>query len=258
MLELAPWNFRHVALSSAPGHGGRHLPDAAGLSRPARSRAPSSTATPTLSSALSAQGVTGSGTAVGDAASSLDLRLTVPARAPHDDHDPLVSVSVHLADAELPQAPPPFAQRSTRFPLRRRCADRYRPPALAIALARGAMTAARSTSRARTSLGTNPRRPRRAHAGARRRDAARRRAHRDYRRRRQDHRRRRGGRRLEPRYAAVAKSVLRAVAEPNNDGGETLHVPLSLQDRRLYVGPAPVAALRHSRGARAARRAAHA
>ena len=50
---------------------------------------------------------------------------------------------------------------------------------------------------------------------------------------------------LEPRYAGVAKSVLRAISAKDENGAEALHVPLTIQDQRLYIGPAAVAALPH-------------
>lgn len=50
---------------------------------------------------------------------------------------------------------------------------------------------------------------------------------------------------LEPRYAGVAKSVLRAISAKDENGADALHVPLTIQDQRLYVGPAAVAVLPH-------------
>lgn len=47
------------------------------------------------------------------------------------------------------------------------------------------------------------------------------------------------------RYADFAKSVLRAIAAKDENGASALRVPLTLQDRRLYIGPAAVAALPH-------------
>jgi hypothetical protein len=48
---------------------------------------------------------------------------------------------------------------------------------------------------------------------------------------------------IEPRYAGVAKSVLRAISAKDETGAGALHVPLTIQDQRLYIGPAAVAAL---------------
>jgi hypothetical protein len=50
---------------------------------------------------------------------------------------------------------------------------------------------------------------------------------------------------LQARYAGLAKSVLRAIAAPDGTGDGALHVPLTLEDQRLYVGPAAIAALPH-------------
>jgi hypothetical protein len=47
---------------------------------------------------------------------------------------------------------------------------------------------------------------------------------------------------LEARHAGTVKSVLRAISSPA-DGGAGLHVPLTLQDQRLYIGPATIAVL---------------
>lgn len=48
---------------------------------------------------------------------------------------------------------------------------------------------------------------------------------------------------LAARYAGIIKSVLRAIASPDGKGGDAIRLPLTLQDQRLYVGPAMVAVL---------------
>ncbi len=49
---------------------------------------------------------------------------------------------------------------------------------------------------------------------------------------------------LKERFAGFAKSVIRAIATPGDDGGR-VHLPVTVQDQRLYVGPATIAALPH-------------
>ncbi len=46
---------------------------------------------------------------------------------------------------------------------------------------------------------------------------------------------------MEARYAGIAKSVLRAISAPTGTGADALRVPLTLEDRRLFIGPAAVA-----------------
>jgi hypothetical protein len=48
---------------------------------------------------------------------------------------------------------------------------------------------------------------------------------------------------LQQRYADVAKSVLRAISAKDETGKAALHVPVSIQEQRVYIGPAAVAAL---------------
>ncbi|HZT50521.1 MAG TPA: DUF2125 domain-containing protein [Stellaceae bacterium] len=50
---------------------------------------------------------------------------------------------------------------------------------------------------------------------------------------------------LAPRYAGFAKTVLRAISDKDESGGDALTMPLTIQDQRLYVGPAEVAVLPH-------------
>ncbi|MEE9318595.1 MAG: DUF2125 domain-containing protein [Rhodospirillales bacterium] len=46
---------------------------------------------------------------------------------------------------------------------------------------------------------------------------------------------------IEPHPAALVKTVLAALARKTGDGGAQLKVPLSLQDRQVFVGPIPMA-----------------
>jgi hypothetical protein len=49
---------------------------------------------------------------------------------------------------------------------------------------------------------------------------------------------------LQQRFAGFAKSVMHAIATPGDDGGK-VHLPVTVQDQRIYIGPATVAALPH-------------
>ena len=50
---------------------------------------------------------------------------------------------------------------------------------------------------------------------------------------------------LASRAAGFAKSVLHAIAAPDGKGADTLHLPLTLENQRLYLGPAAIAVLPH-------------
>jgi len=187
--------------------------------------------------------VSGRGVADGDSASSLSVHLDIPARPPQGDRDPFISVNAQVTDATLPQAPAPFAQRIDSLSLTTTVRGPVPAAPLISALTQwrdaGGTLDIEGTHIAwnKTSIdlaGTLALDSAMQPEGALTATIA-------------------GGDsivdaivtagKLDPRYAAVAKSVLRAIAEPNPDGSETLHVPLSLQDQRLYLGPAPIAAL---------------
>jgi hypothetical protein len=193
--------------------------------------------------AARASAVEGAGAARGFAADTLDLKLTLPQHAPTTDRDPLAAASVSLTAAVLPQAPPPFPRRIDAFALAATLRGAIPPGALADALAtwrdgggtldidsahivwakttidldgtlaldqalqpQGALTATVTGADAVVDAIVD--------AGV-----------------------------LEARYADFAKAVLRAIGRPDEDGADQLHVPVTLQDRRLYVGPAPIAPL---------------
>jgi hypothetical protein len=46
---------------------------------------------------------------------------------------------------------------------------------------------------------------------------------------------------VKPRPAALAKAALGVLAAGQGAGGDEITVPLSIQDRRLYLGPVAVA-----------------
>ncbi len=181
-------------------------------------------------------------------------RGRVVARAPPDacprarrqgDHDPFVSLDARLADVSVPQAPPPFAQRLDALSVTATVRGALPSAPLAIALAgwrdgggtldiEGAHAAWGKTSidldgtlaldsamqpegaLSATIAGGDGIIDAIVAAGG-----------------------------LDPRYAGVAKSVLRAVAEPNPDGSEdAARVPALwlAGPAALHIGPAPVAA----------------
>ena len=52
---------------------------------------------------------------------------------------------------------------------------------------------------------------------------------------------------MEARYAGIAKAILRAIAGPQDADkpDAPLKVPLTIQDSRVYLGPAEIARLPH-------------
>ena len=242
VLDAAPWNLRRWRFRAPQGMEADVIPGAAGLSAGTVDGTVVDSDDGTMI-AFMAKPVTGNGIATGAAASSLDMRLTLPGRAPQSDRDPFISLDARLADVSVPQAPPPFSQRFDALSLATTVRGPIPAAPLPSALTRWrdaggtldiegahlawdktkvdidgtlALDSAMQPEGALSATITGGDSIIDAIVAA-------------------------GG--LDPRYAAVAKSVLRAVAEPNPDGSETLHVPLSLQDQRVYIGPAPVAAL---------------
>ena len=193
--------------------------------------------------ATHARAIAGAGAAQGFTADTLELKLTLPRQAPKTDRDPLAEASVSLAAADLPQAPPPFPRRIDALTLVATVRGAMPPGALVDALAKwrdgggtldidsahiawgkttvdldgtlaldqamqpqGAFTATVTGGDAIVDAIVD--------AGV-----------------------------IEAQYAEFAKAVLRAIAHPDDDGVDALHVPVTVQDRRIYVGPAPIAAL---------------
>ncbi len=235
--DLRRWRFRapEGAVVSAPL-------EAAGLAAGAVEGSVAAADGATIVTAR-ASAVEGAGAAQGFSADTVDLKLTLPQRAPQSDRDPLAEASVSLAAAQLPQAPPPFPRRIDAVALAATLRGAIPPGALDIALAKwrddggtldidsahiawakttidldgtlaldeamqpqGALTATVTGADAVVDAIVD--------AGV-----------------------------IEARYADFAKAVLRAIGHPDDDGVDQLHVPVTLQDRRLYVGPAPIAPL---------------
>jgi hypothetical protein len=239
VLEAAPWNLRQWRFSADQG---------AAASAPAAGAAAGSLQGTVAASdagtvvTTSASGISGSGLAAGFAAAALAASVTVPAQAPQSDRDPLLALSVRLDDVQLPQAPPPLAPHIDALALTVTARGRIAPGPVDHALAQwrdqggtldieaahlawggisidldgtlaldaslqpeGALTA--------TIAGADKLIDASVAAGT-----------------------------IDRRGAGFARSVMHAIALPGANG-DTVRLPLSLQDRRLYVGPAPIAAL---------------
>ncbi len=190
-----------------------------------------------------ANAVEGQGAAQGFAADTLDLKLTLPRHAPQTDRDMLAAASVSIIAADLPAAPPPFPRRIDALAFAATLRGAIPPGALADALAKwrddggtldidsahmvwakttvdldgtlaldramqpqGALTA--------TVTGADQVVDSIVAAGV-----------------------------MEARYADFAKALLRAIGHADESGAEALHVPVTLQDGRVFVGPAPIAPL---------------
>jgi hypothetical protein len=193
-----------------------------------------------------AHGVAGEGLARGFAAATLGLSLTLPQKAPQTDRDPLASASLSLSSADLPQLPPAFPKKLDALTLAATLRGAIPgAPSFAAALAKwrdGGGTLDIESGHvawAKTAIdldGTlsldEAMQPEgaltvRIKGGDAMIDAI------------VDA----GG--IEPRYADLAKAVLRAIGHPDDsdDTSDELRVPVTLQDRRIFVGPAPIAPL---------------
>jgi hypothetical protein len=187
--------------------------------------------------------IEGDGAAQGFAADALDLSLTLPRAAPKTDRDPFAAASVRLTAAEVPQAPRPYPHRIDTLAFAATLRGDVPAGALAQSLAQwrdgggtldidsahvvwgstkidldgtlaldagmqlqGALTATISgVDQVVDAIVA-------AHVMA-------------------------------AKYADFAKAVLHAIGRQDEDGASALHVPVTLQDRRIYVGPAPIAPL---------------
>lgn len=243
MLEAAPWNLREWHFDAPQGARLGAPMAATGLVAATLHGTVAERGDGTLV-AVSARDLSGSGAAAGVAVGALDARLTLPPRPPDSERDRLFALEARLADATVPQAPPPFARRIDEVslaatmrgqlpaaPLDRALAQwrdgggtldidgaRIAWDGGAIALAgtlalddamqpEGALTA--------TIDGGDKMVDALVAAGA-----------------------------IEPRFAGFAKAVMSAISTPGEDG-KTAQVPVTVQNQRLYVGPATIAALPH-------------
>jgi hypothetical protein len=180
----------------------------------------------------------------GVAAGALDAQLTLPSRRPESERDMLFSLAAKLDDATVPQAPPPFARHIDEFSFAATMKGPLAAAPLARALAQwrdgggtleidsariawGGTTIALSGTLAldeamqpegaltATIQGGDKLVDGLVAAGA-----------------------------MEPGLANFAKAVMRAIATPGEDGN-TARVPVTVQDQRVYVGPAAIATLPH-------------
>ena len=252
MLEAAPWNL-HAWRFTAPQGVRLTAPlGAAGIAAAALQGSIADREDGTII-ALGARDLSGSGAAGGIAARALDARLTLPARGPDSARAMLVALTAKLEDASVPQAPPPFAQHLDEVslaatmrgelpegPLDRALAqwrdgggtldidsarvawngttvelggtlalDEAMQPegALTATIAGGELTA--------TIAGGDKLVDDLVATGA-----------------------------IDPQLAGFAKAVMTAISTPG-ETGDTAHVPVTVQNQRLYVGPATIAGLPH-------------
>ena len=194
---------------------------------------------------LAAHELAGRGAARGFSAAAFDARITVPQRAPEDRRDTALSLTAAMKDAALPAIPAPLARKLDTLSLAASVRGPWSSSGFNQALVQwrdaggtleienvhvvwgetvldldgtlaldgamqpeGAMTG--------TIAGADKAVDAAVAAGA-----------------------------MQPRYAGVAKSVLRAISAKDENGTDALHVPLTLQDQRLSIGPAVVAVLPH-------------
>lgn len=191
-----------------------------------------------------ARALSGSGAAEGLAAATLEARLTVPPHRPGNEHDTLFALGAKLADATVPQAPPPLAKHIDEISFAATMKGRLPEAPLDRALAQwrdGGGTLDIDSARvawggtAITLNGTLALDGAMQPEGALTASIA-------------------GGDKIvdalvaagtiEQRFAGFAKAVMRAIATPGEDGN-TVRVPVTVQDQRVYLGPATIAALPH-------------
>jgi hypothetical protein len=242
MLEAAPWNLHRWRFSAPQGATIAAPLDAAGLTAATLDGTVADRDSGTAIS-VSARTLAGTGLAEGVAAGALAVDFTLPPHPPASDADPLAGFSVQLDDATLPQEAPPLLRHIDAFSL----AATMRGPLPAAPLDRalaswrdgggtldidsahlvwdkttidldgtlaldptmqpqGALTA--------TVTGADEAVDAIVAAGM-----------------------------MEARYADFAKAVLRAIGNPDDAEGGAIRLPVTLQDRRIFVGPAPIAPL---------------
>jgi len=243
MLEAAPWNLYRWRFSAPQGAALAAPLDAAGVTAATLDGTVAQQDNGTAIS-VSARTLAGTGLAEGVAAGALELDFTLPPHAPASDADPLAAFSIKLDDATLPQAAPPVIRHIDALSL----AATMKGPLPAAPLDRAlaswrdgggtldidearlawggtivtltgtlALDEAMQPEGALTATidGGDKIVDQLVAAGA-----------------------------LKERFAEFAKSVIRAIATPGDDGGK-VHLPVTMQDQRLYVGPATIAALPH-------------
>ena len=243
ILEAAPWNLREWRFRAPQGAQASAPMAAAALHAAALQGTVAERADGTVV-AVSARDLSGSGTAEGLAIGALAARLTVPPRPPGSERDKLFALEAKLDDATVPQAPPPFARRIDEVSLAATMRGALPEAPLDRALAQwrdGGGTLDIDSARIAWDGSTI------ALSGTLALDAAMQpegalTATID------------GGDKIvdalvasgaiERRFAGFAKAVMGAISTPDEDG-KTAQVPVTVQDQRVYVGPAAIAALPH-------------
>ena len=243
VLAAVPWNLHEWRFAARQGARIGAPLDAAGIAAATLEGTVAQRDEGTMVAAR-ASTLEGTGLAQGIAAGALELHFTLPAHPPHSDNDPLIAFGASLTDATVPQAPKPLSQHIDALSFAATMKGALPPAPLDLALAAwrdGGGTLDIDNARLAwggtvvTLDGTL------ALDGAMQPEGALT-ATID------------GGDKMvdglvasgaiEQRFAGFAKSVMRAIATPGEDGGK-VHLPVTVQDQRVYVGPATVAALPH-------------
>jgi hypothetical protein len=243
VLEAAPWDLHDWRFSTPQGAQFSAPLNAVGVSAAALNGTVSAR-DGGATIAATARTLAGTGLAQGLAAGALDLQVSLPAHMPAQDTDPLVALSVKLDDATVPQAPAPLTPQidtvaltaTVKGPIvagpldQALAAWRDTGGTLEIDEARiawGGTTLSLSGTLAldgamqpegaltATIDGGDQMIDRLVASGA-----------------------------LKERFAGFAKSVMRAIATPSADGSK-VRLPVTVQDQRVYVGPATIATLPH-------------
>jgi hypothetical protein len=243
LLEAAPWNLHRWRFRAPEGARLEAPLGAVGIAAATLDGAVAEGEGGTVVT-LGARDLGGTGLWNGLAADALDARLTLPPRGPVSERDMLFSLAAKLGDATVPQAPPPFARHIDELSVAATMKGQFAAAPLNRALAQwrdgggtldidsarvawGGTTIALSGTLAldeamqpegaltATIDGGDKLVDALVAAGA-----------------------------IEPGLANFAKAVMQAIATPGEDG-RTAHVPVTVQDQRIYVGPAAIAALPH-------------
>ncbi len=237
----APWDLRHWHFSAPDGARVDALLAAAGFDAQTLSGTVTVPLLPGGTADIDARGLAGRGAAQGLGLESVHVALQQPDNPPQSDHDPALLVSFDIEGARLPAAPAPFGTVIQDFSATATIDGRIAPAPLPQMLdawrkAGGAVEIERAhlawdkleidangtlaldqdlqPLAAFTAMvkGQNEIVDAAVHAGA-----------------------------LPEGDAGMARIVLNMIAQQGDDGRKQIRLPISAQNRRLYLGPAAVA-----------------
>ena len=242
VLTAQPWNLQRWRLAAPRGASVEALPALAGIAV-AELTGTLAQRDGAIAITLSAHEIAGRRSADGFAAAALEAKIDLPARAPSTDRDTDLALALSLSQVDLPHFPTPLARRFDSIAIQAALKGAVPPGPLDRALAQwrdaGGTLEVESAHAAAGDMSIDV-------AGTLALDEA-----------------------MQPvgaftaiiiggdriidevvasgavqsRYAGFAKSVLHAISAPGANGADAAHVPLTLQDQRLYIGPAQIAAL---------------